>query len=82
MTDDMIAKVTDICSTDPNDPSHCATPEDIKLPKKKIATIYHYSGAMEDHPELSGYSHPQPIYWNFAKCLGEVSLPSLLYCRP
>ena len=74
MTDDMITKVTDICSTDPNDPSHCATPEDIKLPKKKIQTIYHYKGKTEDVPELQGVQHPDPIYWNFAKCLGEVSL--------
>ena len=79
MTDDMIAKVTDVCSIDPSDPAHCATPEDIKLPKKKIATIYHYHGAMEDHPELQGYSHPEPIYWNFAKCLGEVCL--VFFCH-
>ena len=74
MHDDMIAKVTDICSTDPNDPSHCATPEDIKVPKKKIQTIYHYKGPTEDIPQLQGAQHPDPIYWSFAKCLGEVRI--------
>ncbi|KAL8823950.1 MAG: hypothetical protein Q9170_008287, partial [Blastenia crenularia] len=81
MTDDMIAKVTDICSTDPNDPSHCATPEDIKLPRKKIQTIYHYKGNAADVPELQGSQHPQPIYWSFAKCLGEA-IPQPPYKAP
>ncbi|KAL8952228.1 MAG: hypothetical protein Q9222_001842 [Ikaeria aurantiellina] len=81
MKDDMIAKVTDICSTDPNDPSHCATPEDIKLPKKKIQTIYHYKGNTADVPELQGAQHPNPIYWNFAKCLGEA-IPQPPYKGP
>ncbi|KAI4187645.1 MAG: hypothetical protein L6R41_002670 [Letrouitia leprolyta] len=81
MTDDMIAKVTDICSIDPNDPSHCATPEDIKLPRKKIQTIYHYKGKTEDVPELKGAQHPQPIYWSFAKCLGEA-IPQPPYKGP
>ena len=77
-TDDMIAKVTDICSTDPSDPAHCATPEDIKLPRKKIQTIYHYQGKTDDVPQLKGYRHPQKIYWNFAKCLGEVRFENFI----
>ncbi|KAG8529663.1 uncharacterized protein KY384_005144 [Bacidia gigantensis] len=84
MTDDMIAKVTDICSIDPGDPSHCASPNDIKLPKKKIQTINHYKGKTEEVPELNGvnkYQHPQPIYWNFAKCLGEA-IPQPPYKAP
>ncbi len=39
-TNDMIAKVTDICSTDPSDPSHCATPSDIKVDRAKVQVMY------------------------------------------
>ena len=82
MKDDIIAKVTDICGTDPNNPSHCASPENIKLPKKKVQTIYYYKGKTEDVPELQSAQHPEQIYWNFAKCLGEVCLSVFFFLLP
>lgn len=40
-TEDMMLKDTDICSTDPNDPSYCAIPADIKIDRSKAVTMQH-----------------------------------------
>lgn len=54
---DMILKVTDICSTDENDPTHCATPMDIKLDRTK-------AGIMEGLPAgPSGDEYPEKVWW-------------------
>lgn len=37
---DMIVKVMDICSTDPSDPTYCATPADIKIDRAKVQMLY------------------------------------------
>ena len=40
----MLVKVTDICSTDPSDPTHCATPNDIKMDRAKVQILYSIPG--------------------------------------
>ena len=81
--EDMIAKVTDICSTDPSDPSHCASPEDIKLPRTKVQVLRHKQfGKWSDSPQFSGNEDTEKVYWYFSKCLGEVSLPFSILTSP
>jgi len=59
---DMMLKVTDICSTNTNDPTSCATPADIKIDRGK-------AGAMEGLPSPpTGDSYPEQIWWFFMKC--------------
>lgn len=41
---DMVLKVTDLCSTDPNDPNHCANPGEMKIDRAK-AKIWHHLGS-------------------------------------
>ena len=65
--DDMVLKVTDICSTDPNDPTARLDPEDIKIDRRKAATIFH-TGALP-----TGDVYPEEVWWNFIFCLGDVS---------
>lgn len=66
-------KVTDICSTDPNDPTHCATPADIKVIRSKVAVMEHLTGPpIESIPELKGDQFPQKTWWFFAKCWADV----------
>ncbi|KAL9124906.1 MAG: hypothetical protein Q9217_005818 [Psora testacea] len=60
---DMMLKVTDICSTDPNDPTHCATPNDIKIGRTKAKI---WSG--QDMSALQGNSYPEKSVWFFMKC--------------
>lgn len=67
-TSDMILKVTDICSTDPNDPTHCATPADIKIDRSK-AKIMEQLGT-----DLPGDQYPEKVWWFFTKCWADVSL--------
>ena len=71
---DMMLKVTDICSTDPNDPTHCATPNDIKIDRSK-AKIWsgHGNDQLENVPEVQGHSYPNKILWFFMKCWFDVS---------
>ena len=54
---DMILKVTDICSTDENDPTHCATPMDIKLERTKAGVMEHLSTAP------TGDEYPEKVWW-------------------
>ena len=64
---DMMLKVTDICSTDPNDPTHCATPADIKVDRTK-AKIMEQIGSVPEGDEYSG-----KVWWFFMKCWADVS---------
>ena len=75
---DMILKVTDICSTDPNDPSHCATPGDIKIDRGK-AKVMEGFGAQPDKsvPQIQGSEYPEKTYWFFAKCWADVRIFSV-----
>ncbi|KAL8918382.1 MAG: hypothetical protein Q9208_007401 [Pyrenodesmia sp. 3 TL-2023] len=65
---DMIAKVTDICSTDPNDPTHCATPSDIKLDRAKVQVMYNIPSPGKADPDLQKHVYPKGTYWHLTKC--------------
>lgn len=59
---DMMLKVTDICSTDPDDPTSCATPGDIKVDRTKAKI-------MEKLPAApTGDKYPTQVWWFFMKC--------------
>ena len=76
---DMMAKVTDLCSTEPDDPSHCASPEDIKLVRNKVQVMEKLTDKpLQDQPALMGDQYPEKAWWYFAKCWGDVSIPPLL----
>lgn len=66
---DMIAKVTDICSTDPNDPTHCATPSDIKLDRAKVQVMYNIPSPGKENHDLQQPVYPKGIYWHLTKCV-------------
>ncbi|CAF9921325.1 hypothetical protein IMSHALPRED_005148 [Imshaugia aleurites] len=59
---DMMLKVTDICSTDPNDPTACMTPADIKIDRTKAKIMEKLDSAPE------GDEYPEQIWWFFMKC--------------
>lgn len=70
---DMILKVTDICSTDPNDPTHCATPADIKVDRSKVAVMEGMTAKrLSSYPELTGSQFPEKTWWFFTKCWADV----------
>ena len=71
---DMMLKVTDICSTDPNDPTHCATPSDIKIERSKAQVMEGLTDPSDvtAHPELMGNSYPDKVWWFFMKCWADV----------
>jgi len=75
-TSDMMLKVTDICSTDPNDPTHCATPVDIKIDRGKAQIMEKLTtpSDLQSHPELMGDEYPEQIWWFFMKCWDDVRL--------
>ena len=54
---DMILKVTDICSTDENDPTYCATPMDIKLDRSKVKVMEKLSAIP------AGNEYPEQVWW-------------------
>ncbi|KAI4197436.1 MAG: hypothetical protein LQ350_005929 [Teloschistes chrysophthalmus] len=67
---DMMLKVTDICSTDPKDPTHCETPLDIKVDRTKAQIMEHMTdGKWEDNPALNGNQFGGgKTWWFFMKC--------------
>lgn len=65
---DMMLKVTDICSTDPSDPTYCATPADIKVDRTKVQMME----KLNHHVE--GDVYPEKTWWFFMKCWYDVSL--------
>ena len=50
----MIVKAMDIFSTDPNDPSNCATLADIKVDRAKVQTLYPVADLGSTNPVVSG----------------------------
>ena len=73
---DMILKVTDVCTTDPNDPTHCATPGDIKIDRTKAQIMEKLTDKpLEDYPQLMGDEFTDgDTYWFFTKCWADVSI--------
>jgi hypothetical protein len=71
-TNDMIAKVTDICSTDPNDPTHCATPADIKVDRAKVQVMYNIPVPGSENADLQKDKYVKGTYWHLTKCWGNV----------
>lgn len=69
----MMLKVTDICSTDPSDPTYCATPADIKVDRTKVQMME----KLNHH--VDGDVYPEKTWWFFMKCWYDVS--SLLFPR-
>ena len=70
---DMMLKVTDICSTDPNDPTHCVTPADIKIDRTKAQIMEGLTASpLASYPQLTGDQFPDQIWWFFAKCWDDV----------
>ena len=72
---DMIAKVTDICSTDPNDPTYCATPSDIKLDRAKIQVMYNIPSPGKENPDLQKPVYPKGTFWHLTKCVRGTAFP-------
>ena len=68
----MLVKVTDICSTDPSDPSHCATPNDIKMDRAKVQILYLVEGDGKQDKALQGDKYNKGGYWHFSKCWTNV----------
>ena len=68
---DMMLKVTDICSTDPSDPTHCQNPSDIKIDRAKAKVM---EGLNNDpnNPGLTGTQFPEKVWWFFMKCWDDV----------
>ena len=64
---DMMLKVTDICPTDPSDPTACQSPMDIKVDRDKVRTLFN----LVDEP--TGDTFSQDVYWMFTKCWADVS---------
>lgn len=81
---DMILKVTDICSTDPNDPTACLTPYDIKVDRAKVSIMEHLNlqgmPPWQEQAALNGTEFTAGgTWWFFMKCWADVSsLQSLL----
>ena len=67
---DMMLKVTDICSTDPNDPTYCATSGDIKIDRTKAKIMEKLPAG---GPPPTGDVYPEKIWWFFMKCWADVS---------
>lgn len=72
---DVMLKITDICSTNPRDPTYCATPADIKIDRIKAQLLFHLSDGTQ--PPLPadnvaalkyGSEYPKKVYWFFTKC--------------
>ena len=79
-TNDMIAKVTDVCSTDPSDPSHCATSLDIKVDRAKVQVMYAIPVPGIDNVELQKDKYVKGTYWHLTICWANVrAIPS---CYP
>lgn len=52
---DMILKITNICNNDPKDPTHCATPADVKIDRVKAQIMEGLAGTpLSSHPQLTG----------------------------
>ena len=77
----MIVKVTDVCSTDPDDPTHCAKPGDIKMDRTKVRIMEQLPGDQptKDMKEVNGNQFTDGIstatsetWWFFTKCWADA----------
>lgn len=71
---DMMLKVTDICSTDPSDPTHCETPADIKVDRLKVSIMEGQVGKpVAEFPDFASEktAFPEKTWWFFMKCWGD-----------
>ncbi|KAL2053882.1 hypothetical protein ABVK25_005811 [Lepraria finkii] len=62
--DDIQLKVTDICSTNPQDPTYCATPADIKIERKKADLLFPSitnQSAVENAALQGGMEYPEKV---------------------
>ena len=70
-------KVIDICSTNPADPTYCATPADIKIDRIKADLLFvneRENLTVADNSSLkNGAEYPEKVYWFFTKCWDDVS---------
>ena len=74
----MMLKVTDICTTNPSDPTYCASPGSIKLDRGK-ASVMELLGGDSTNPEVSGPMFTGgEVWWFFTKCWADVSSLSLV----
>lgn len=78
---DMILKVTDICSTDPTDPTHCAKPGDIKIDRTKAKIMEQIPGnePLKSVKQVNGNQFKDGIsaassetWWFFTKCWADA----------
>ena len=63
--------MTDICSTNPKDPTYCATPADIKIDRIKADLLYSSitdRTAAENASLATGTEYPEKVWWFFSKC--------------
>lgn len=69
-------KVTDICSTNPADPTYCATPADIKIDRIKADLLFVNELENLTLPDKWALNHgagyPEKVYWFFTKCWDDV----------
>lgn len=62
---DMIAKVMDLCSTDPSGPSHCESPRDIKIARNRLQVMEKLTGKpLKDQSALMGDQYPEKAWWS------------------
>lgn len=73
----MMLKVTDICSTDPKDPTHCSNPSEIKIDRQKAWIINQGTAGKTNVEGVNGDS--TPYTWFFMKCWADVSH---FHCMP
>lgn len=63
----------DICITDSNDPSYCATPADIKVVQSKVSITQGLTAEpIQTYPELLGDQLPPKSWWFFVKCWADL----------
>lgn len=72
---DVMLKVTDICSTNPQDPTYCATPVDLKIDRIEADLLFHLDNrTTEENTALkNGTGYPKPVWWVFTKCWDDVT---------
>ncbi|KAL8913932.1 MAG: hypothetical protein Q9171_001317 [Xanthocarpia ochracea] len=83
---DMILKITDVCSTDPNDPTACLTPYDIKIDRAKASIMHKLNlggmPPMSKQAALNGTEYTDgKTWWFFMKCWADA-LPQPAYQSP
>lgn len=76
---DMMLKVTDVCSTDPSDPTYCESPADIKVDRSKVSIMEGLTAnPLKSYEQLAGSAFPEKTWWFFMKCWAD-GLPQPAY---